>query len=137
MEYDTRQMVLDLSDETTIKYPVLKVADDGADSNASMVKDCESEDDSSDSDDIDDDLQQMVLEVPNKTDDSGFWSSADKHPKIEVLPGTGACWTGLGPRYSLGAPARNSSFLSGSCAATQSEKMTGVSFDEYVQHTAG
>ena len=79
----------------------------------------------------------MALEVANKTDDSGFWSSADEHPKIKALPGTGACWTGLAPRYSLGVPSRNSSFLSSSCVATQSEKMTGASFDEYVQHTTG
>ena len=132
-------MVLDLSDESIIKYLALKVDDEGADSNddASMAEDCVSEDDSSDSDDIDDDLQQAVLEVANKTDDSGFWSSTDEHPKMEVLPGTGTCWTGLMPRYSFGAPAGNSSFLSSSCAATQSEKTTGASFDEYVQHAAG
>ena len=103
-EYDTKQMVLDLSDESIIKYPPLKVDDEGADGNdnASMAEDCVSEDDSSDSDDIDNDLQQIALEVANKTNDSGFQSGANEHPKIEVLPGTGTHWTGLTPRYSLG-----------------------------------
>ena len=139
MEYDTNQMVLDLADKSIIKYPALRVDDEGADGNndASMAGDCVSEDDSSDSEDIDDDLQQVALEVANKTNDSGFQSGTNEHSKIEVLPGNGTRWTGLPQRYSLGAPARNSSFLSGSRVATQSEKTTGASFDQYIQHAAG
>ena len=41
------------------------------------------------------------------------------------------------PSYSLGVPARSSSFLSSSHAATQSEKVTGASFDKYVEHATG
>ena len=138
-EFNTKRMVLDLSDEAIIKYLVLKVDDDEVDSNddASMAGDSESEDDSSDSDDIDNDLQQMALDVANKTDDSGFWSGTDEHPKIKVLPGTGTHWTGMAPSYLLGAPAGSLSFFSSSHAATQSQKLTGASFDEYVQHAAG
>ena len=139
MEFNTKQMVLDLSDKAIIKYLALKVDDNEVDGNndTSMAGDGESKDDSSDSDDINDDLQQTVLDVANKTDDSGFRSGANKHPKIKVLPGTGTHWTDMAPSYSLGAPARSSSFLSSSHAATQSEKTTGVSFDKYVQHATG
>ena len=137
--------MLDLSDETTIRYLVLKVDNDegevaDSNSNASMedlAGDGESDDDSSDSDGIDDELQQAVLDMANKTDDSGFWSSFDENPKIKVLSGAGTCWTGMTPRYSLGVLAGSSSFLSSSHPATQSEKATGASFDEYIQHATG
>ena len=64
-EYKSRRMVLDISDEMIIRYPVSKLNDDKgeeemADSDNSMedpAGDGEGDNDSEDDDDIDDDLQ--------------------------------------------------------------------------------
>ena len=98
-EYDPRRVVLDISDDTTIRYLALKVDDDkeemaDSDDDASMedlLGDSEGNDDSLDDDDIDDDLQWTALEVGNKTDDSGFLSGFDDNPRIKVLLGASTC----------------------------------------------
>ena len=129
-------MVLDISNEMTIRYLASKVDNNekemaDGNSDASMedpAGDGEGDDDSLDDDDINDDLQQMPLDVANKTNDSGFRSSFDENPST--------LWTGVVPTYPVGVSAGSSSFLSSSRLAMWNRTVSGVSFDEYVQKTA-
>ena len=70
-EFDFHRLVVDISDETAIRYPVLKVDEDSE--SDSTVEDNDKDDDySEDEEDLDEDLQKTVMEVANKTDNSGF-----------------------------------------------------------------
>ena len=91
-EFDSGQLVIDITDGTAIWYPVLKVDDkngDGDESTGNAVEDDNDDDDTKDEDDLDEDLHKMAMDIANKTDDSGFHSSAEDNPKIEVLTGSG------------------------------------------------
>ena len=99
--------------------------------------DNEDDNDSEDDSDLDKDLQKAVLEVANKTDDSGFRSSIEDNPKIEVLPHSGMSWTSKAPSYLLGVSTGSSSFLSSSHTVPGSEKVSGASFDDFVNESAG
>ena len=79
----------------------------------------------------------MALDVANKTDDSGFWSSFKESPRIEVLMGAGTQWTGVAPMYPVGMLVGSLSFLSSSCLAMRNKMVLGMSFDDYVQKTTG
>ena len=76
-EFDSSQLVLDISNGMAIQYPASKVDndDDGDKSTGDVVEDDDDEDDSDD-DDLDEDLHKMATDIANKTDDSGFRSGA-------------------------------------------------------------
>ena len=72
-EFDTHRLVIDISDGTAIWYPALKVDKKDSDGDESMGDAVEDDDDDTeDEDDLDEDLQRTVMEIANKTDDSGF-----------------------------------------------------------------
>ena len=105
-EFDSSWLVIDIADGTAIWYLVLKVDDkdgDGDESTGDVVKDNNDDDDTEEEDDLNEDLHKMVMDIANKTDDSGFHSGAEDNPKIEVLTGSGMTWTGKVPSYSLRA----------------------------------
>ena len=96
-EFDSGQLVLDISNGAAIRYPASKVDDDddGNESTGDAVEDDDDEDDSDD-DDLDGDLHKTVTEIANKTDDSDFHSSAEENSKIRPLsplgqPGWARC----------------------------------------------
>ena len=82
-------------------------------------------------------LGSDMLEVGNKTDNSGFQSGFDENPKIKVLSGIGMHCTSAAPTYPVGMSASSLSFLSSSHLVTWNETVSGVSFDQYVHKTAG
>ena len=96
-EFDSGQLILDISDEMAIQYPVSKVDDndDSDESTGDVVEDNNDKDDSDD-DVVDEDLHKMVTEIANKTDDSGFHSGTEDNSKIRPLsplgqPGWARC----------------------------------------------
>ena len=89
-EFETRRMVIDISNEAQIQYPASNLDDDDAeeevvDSNDS-VEDLpgggEGEDNSDDDDNFDKDIRQMALEVANKTDDSSTGVASKTTPRL-------------------------------------------------------
>ena len=138
-ELDTRWLVIDISDGTASEYPVLKVDDEDGEGDKSMddvVEDDYSDDDTEGEDNLDEDLQRTAMEVANKTDNSGFRSSAEDNPKIKVLTGSETIWTGKAPSYSLRALAVSYSTWSSSQMASHSGEVSGASFDAYVNANA-
>ena len=76
-EFDSGQLVLDISDGAAIRYSASKVDDEddnGKESTGDAAEDDDDEDDSDD-DGLDGDLHKTVTEIANKTDDSGFCST--------------------------------------------------------------
>ena len=93
-EFDSQRLVVDISDAMTIWYPALNVDEDsGGDSTVVGHDIDDNKDDINDKEDLDEELQKMVMEVANKTDDSGFRSGVEDNPRIEVLVGSSATWT--------------------------------------------
>ena len=93
-DYDSRRLVLDISDAMAIWYLASTVDEEsGSDGTAEGDKDEGDEDDSDDEEDLDEDLQRTVREVANKTDNSGFRSGIEDNPNIEALAGSGIIWT--------------------------------------------
>ena len=138
-EFNTHRLVIDISDGMAIHYPVLKVDDDDGEGDESLddaADDNGNNDYTKDEDDLDEDLQRTVMEVANKTDDSGFCSSAEDNPKIEVLTGSETTWTGKAPSYSLRATVVSYSAWSSSQTASHSKEVSGASFDAYVNVNA-
>ena len=133
-EFDSQRLVVDISDATAIWYPALKVDEDsGSDSTVVDDNNDDDDDDSDDEEDLDEELQKTAMEVANKTDNSGFWSSIEDIPKIKVLMGSGMTWmTGKGSSYSLKLPGMSSSFQDSSHAASWSGAVSGASFDAYL-----
>ena len=145
-EFEHKRMVVDISNEALIKYLASnlddnKVEDDSEDSDGNlpdMLADGEGEDDSNDDEDVNDNAWWTVLEVANKTDDSGFQSSVEDGSRIKVLSGIGTQWTATLPSYQLGMSEGSSSFQS-SCPAGQLSAWdiaSGMSFNQFVQRTA-
>ena len=99
-EFDSGQLVIDISDGTAIRYLASKVDDKDGDGDESTGNAAE-DDDTEDEDDLDEDLHRTMTDIANKTDDSGFSSGAEDNPKIKPLSGPGTTWTGKVPSYSL------------------------------------
>ena len=85
-EFDSGQLILDISDGMAIWYPASKVDndDDSDESTGDVVEDDNDEDDSDD-DDVDEDLHKTATEIANKTDDSSFHSGTEDISKIRPL----------------------------------------------------
>ena len=134
-EFDSSWLVLDISDDTAIRYPASKVDDDkdGNGSTGDAVEDDDDEDDS-EQDELDEDLHKMAKDIANKTDDSGFWSGTEDNPKIKPLSGPRTTRMGDVPSYSLKAPVVNTQ--SGMSTASHSEEVTGASFDAFLNARA-
>ena len=99
-EFNSGQLVLDISDGTAIWYPASKVDDEdskGDESMGDVAENNDDDDDTEDEDDLDEDLHKTVTDIANKTDDSSFHSSAEDNPKMEPLSGSGTTWTGKVP----------------------------------------
>ena len=130
-EINSSWLVLDISDGVAIWYPASKMDDDddGEESTGDVVEDDNDEDDSND-DDLDGDLHKMATEIANKTDDSGFCSSAEDNSMIRPLSPPGTTWMGKVPLYSLRAPAVSTQ--SGMHTASHSEEVTGASFNAFI-----
>ena len=106
MEYDTKRMILDISDVTIIHYPAAQVdEEDAGDSTREILDD---DDDDDDDDDVDEDIQQTVPEISTKSDNSGFHGSGVGNIRIDVLTGPGVKWMGETPSYQMMAPAISS-----------------------------
>ena len=133
-EFDSGQLVLDISDGAAIWYPALKVDDKGNDGNESTgdAAEDDNDEDDSDDDDLDGDLHKMVTEIANKTDDSGFCSGAEDNLKIEPLSSPKMTWMGKVPSYSLRALAVSCSTQSSMHMASCSREMSGASFDTFL-----
>ena len=84
-EFDSSQLILDISDGAAIRYPASKVDDDddGNESTGDAVEDDDKDD--SDDDDVDEDLHKTMTEIANKTDGSGFCSGTEDNSKIRPL----------------------------------------------------
>ena len=90
-EFNSGQLVLDISDGAAIRYLASRVDDEDSDddeSSGDVVEDDDDEDDSDD-DDVDGDLHKTATEIANKTDDSGFHSGTEDNSKIKQLSGPG------------------------------------------------
>ena len=132
-DFDSGQLVLDISDGTAIQYPALKV-DDKDNSNESDFDAPEDNNDEDDSDDdyLDGDLPKMATEIANKTDDFSFCSSTEDNSKIEPLSSPGTTWTGKVQLYSLRVLAVSCSTQSGMHTASCSGEVSGASFDAFL-----
>ena len=141
-EFDSSRLVIDISDGTAIWYLALKVDDDedsdGDKSMGDVAEDDDDDNDTEDEDDLDEDLHKTATDIANKTDDSGFHSSAEDNPKIEPLSSSRTTWTGKVPLYSLRVLTVSYSTWSGTHMASHSREVSGASFDAYVNaHTDG
>ena len=134
-EFDSSQLVIDITDGTAIWYPVSKVDDedsDGDESTGDAAEDNDDDNDTEDEDDLNEDLHKMVTDIANKTDDSSFHSGAEDNPKIKVLTDSGTTWTDKVPSYSLRTLVVSYSAQSGSQMVSHSGEVSGTSFDAYV-----
>ena len=98
-EFDSCQLVTDITDGTAIPYLASKVDDkdsDGDESIGDAEEDDDDDNDTKDEDNLGEDLHKTAMDIANKTDDSGFRSGTENNPKIEVLTGSGTTWTEQG-----------------------------------------
>ena len=133
-EFDSGQLMLDISDGAAIWYPASKVdnEDNNRDESTGDVAEDDDDEDDSDDDDLDGDLHKMVTEIANKTDDSGFCSGAEDNSKIKPLSSPGTTWTGKVPLYSLRALAVSCSTQSSMHTESCSGEVSGASFDAFL-----
>ena len=126
-EYDTRKMILDISDAMIICYLAAQVDEEDAGDSTREIPD---------DDDVDEDIQQMATEIGTKSDDSGFHCSGVGSIKIDALAGPGVEWMGEMPSYQMAAPAISS--RSAMHTLSCNVEATGQSFDTFTKHcTAG
>ena len=128
-EYNTQRIILDISDATIIHYPAAQVdEEDVGDSTGEIV------DNDDNDDDVDEDIQQMVIVIGTKSDDSGFHSSGVGGTRIDALTGPGVKWTGEMPSYQVTALAISS--RSRMHTASHHVEAAGQRFDTFIKDHA-
>ena len=134
-EFDSCQLMLDISDGAAIRYLASKIDDDdnGDESTGDAVEDDTNEDDSDDAN-LDEDLHKTVAEIAKKMDDSGFHCGTEDNSKIRPLSPPGTTQMGKVPLYSLRAPVVSTQ--SSMHMASRSKEVTGASFDAFINACA-
>ena len=129
-EYDAQKIILDISDATIIHHPAAQVDEEDVGNSTGEIAD----DDDDDDDDVDEDIQQTVIEIGTKSDDSGFLSSGVGGTRINALMGPGVEWMGETPSYQVTAPAISSH--SGMHTASRHVEITRQSFNIFIKDRA-